>query len=65
MTPAVEAFIHCSRRYEQARRFSDRVGAQGNRAEIENAIAAKQEVEQEISECFVLVRRPPSMGGAR
>lgn len=65
MTPAVEAFRHLAKRYSRARRRADEMAAQGNRDQIDDAIGNVQEIEAEVSECFVLVRRPESMGAAR
>ena len=65
MTPTFEAFRHFSQIWNRACHRYDHVAAQGNRDEIENALAAKQDVEREVSESFILVRRPENMGAKR
>lgn len=61
-TPVVEAFIEFARRYSHAVRYSDRMGAQGSRDQIDEAISRKQEIEHEVSECLALVRMPSVSG---
>jgi hypothetical protein len=61
MTPVVEVFRYFASRYSRARRDADRMGAQGNRDQIDDAIGNVQEIENEVGECFVLVRRPEKM----
>lgn len=65
MPTVVEAFIEFARRYSHAQRRAERMGAQGNRNEIEDAISQKQEIEQEVAECFLLVRAPGARPGGR
>lgn len=61
MTPVVEAFRYFAHRFSRAERKAERMGAQGNRDQIDDAIGDVQEIENEVSECFVLVRRPEKM----
>lgn len=58
MTPLVEAFIEYARRYSIAVRRSERMGAQGSRDQIDDALAGKQEIEAEVEEHMQLVKRP-------
>jgi len=62
MSPAVEAFRELARRYSIAVRIKERVAAQGKREELDEAISLCQDIENEFSDCFVLVRTPPCMG---
>ncbi len=61
MTPAVEAFRWFARRYSRAVRTQERLGAQGNRDQIDEAIGDVQEIENHFAKCFVFVRRPEGM----
>lgn len=65
MTPVVEAFRYFAGRYSKARRVADQMGAQGNRDQIDDAIGNVQEIENEVGECFILVRRPEKMESHR
>jgi hypothetical protein len=65
MTPAVEVFRWFARRYSQAVRKQERMGAQGAREQIDEAIGNVQEIGNEFGECFMLLRRPEGMGAPR
>lgn len=65
MIDLIRAFRHMSKRHGAAVRRQDNMRATGGAEQRENALAAVQEVENEFAECFVMVKRPPSMGGAK
>lgn len=65
MSPVVETFVELARRYSHAVRHSDRMAAQGNRNQVEDAISKKQEIEQEVEQHFLLIRAPSWLRGRR
>jgi hypothetical protein len=65
MPPVVEAFIEFARLYSHAVRFSDRMGAQGNRDQRDEALARKQEIEAEVQDHMTLTKTPEFMRGGR
>ena len=62
MIAIIQAFRHMSRRHGMAVRRNDNMRHTGTVDQRDNAISAVQEVENEFAECFVMVKRPPSMG---
>jgi hypothetical protein len=58
-SPVVETFIEFARQYSHAVRHSDRMSAQGNRDQIDDAISRKQEIERQVEEHLALIRTPP------
>jgi hypothetical protein len=58
VTPLVETFIELARRYSIAVRHSDRMAAQGSRDQMDDALAGKQEIEAQVEEHMMLLKRP-------
>lgn len=56
---ALELFRDLARRYSIAQRRSENMARCGRREDVDDAIAAKQEIELDFLDCFQLVRSAP------
>lgn len=62
MIAFLQAFRHMSKRHGIAVRHQANMGVRGSVDQRDDALDEVKKVENEFAECFVMVKRPPSMG---
>jgi len=64
MSETIKVFRHFSRAHSAAVRRQENMRAMGSEDQRTNALAAVQEIENEVAECLRVVKTPSSMRSA-